>query len=144
MLNSAAQDGLRFKIETDTAGSPSGSVITNGTSDVVSSSTLASNDKLIKNFTFSTPPTLTANTAYWIILEKSGAVQATNYDWVQICTDNYASFVGKFYNGSTWASADLMNLEIIPSTQGSYSLWLADNDHANLFMRQAHGLCNTT
>ena len=37
-----------------------------------------------------------------------------------------------------------MNIEIIASTQGSFSLWLADADHTTSYMRQVHGLCVTT
>lgn len=145
ILNTAQANGTLFKIETDTAGSPSGSVVTNGTSSTVASSTLNSSSKVRAQYTFSTPPTLTANTPYWFIIEKTTG-QATNYEWIQsaVAANNYASFSGKYYNGTSWAASPMMNIEIIASGQGSFSLWQADADHTVSLMRQVHGFCTTT
>lgn len=71
---------MQLEVQTQSGSDPSGTPITNGTSNnvsVVSDRTSAS----WKTFTWSTPPTLTAGTTYWLVL-KSTTPDATNYAWV--------------------------------------------------------------
>jgi hypothetical protein len=69
---------LTVKIQTDNAGSPSGTTITNGTSNTVAASSLATSYGWI-TFTFSTPPSLSAGTQYHIVLETADSQSNTNY-----------------------------------------------------------------
>lgn len=65
-----------LRIETNNSGVPSGSAITNGTATVVSANVGSSVGPV--EVTFSTPPTVTAGTLYWIIFKQS-AGDASNY-----------------------------------------------------------------
>jgi hypothetical protein len=69
---------LTAKIQTDTAGSPSGTTVTNGTSATVAASSLSTSYGYI-DFTFSTPPNLSAATQYHIVLETADSQSDTNY-----------------------------------------------------------------
>jgi len=69
---------LTVKLETDSAGYPSGSTVTNGTSDVVAASTLSTSYGYIE-FEFSTAPTLTGSTQYHLVLETADSASDVNY-----------------------------------------------------------------
>ncbi len=61
------------EIRTDNGGEPSGSVITNGTSDKIACSTLTSG-YVMRTFPFSTPPDLTSTTVYHIVFVGDSTV----------------------------------------------------------------------
>jgi len=69
---------LTVTIETDNSGEPSGTPVANGTSDTVAASTLATSYDLIE-FEFSTPPSLSGSTTYWIVLDTADSGSQTNY-----------------------------------------------------------------
>ena len=69
---------LTVKIQTDNSGSPSGTTITNGTSNTVAASSLATSYGYI-TFTFATPPSLGLSTQYHIVLETADSQSNTNY-----------------------------------------------------------------
>ena len=69
---------LMVKIETDSSGDPSGTPVTNGTSDTVAASSLGTSYGWI-TFTFSTPPSLSASTQYHLVLETADSQSDTNY-----------------------------------------------------------------
>lgn len=69
---------LTVKLQTDSAGSPSGTPVTNGTSDVIAASTLATSYGWI-TFTFAINPTLAAATQYHIVLETADTQSNSNY-----------------------------------------------------------------
>lgn len=68
---------LTVKIYTNSGGNPN-TLVTDGTSDVVAATTLATSYGWI-DFTFSTPPSLTASTQYHIVLETTDSASNTNY-----------------------------------------------------------------
>lgn len=120
---------LSIEIQTDNAGVPSGTAVTNGTSSTIATSTLVNPNWRYFNFTFSTPPTLSANTVYHVVIK----VSATNANTINILTlanaSKYCNFDGGSYNGTSWSAAQVLPyFEIVPSTVGSYSLWRADGD----------------
>ena len=115
---------LTIEIQTDSAGVPSGTPVTNGTSATIATSTLQNSNVRYYNFTFSTPPALSANTVYHCVIK----VSATNANVISMCTlanaSKFCNFDGGSYNGTTWSAGQVLPyFEIVPSTVGSYSLW---------------------
>lgn len=103
----AAADNFYCEIQTDSAGSPSGSVVTNGTSAVVSGASLSTAYRPQK-ITWATPPTLTSGSTYHLVLRRSGANDAANYFVVlDSGGNNYANGTAKTYTASTLTWADL-------------------------------------
>jgi hypothetical protein len=76
-----------IEIQTDTAGSPSGTVVTNGTSNAVVGATLGAAYSNIA-FTWASVPVLTAGTKYWFVLKRDGALSETDYYQAQYSTLN--------------------------------------------------------
>lgn len=94
---------LTVKIQTNSAGSPSGTTVTNGTSATVAASTLATSYGWIE-FAFSTNPSLTGSTTYWLVLETTDSNSASHYvQWgADGSSPGYASGEMKSYDGSVW------------------------------------------
>ena len=69
---------LSVTIETDAAGSPSGSAVANGTSASVAESGVGASYAW-HEFTFSTPPSLSSGTPYWGVLDSTSGSSLTNY-----------------------------------------------------------------
>lgn len=117
---------ITVTIETDSAGSPSGTPISNGTSSANALSTNTISLLRYGNYTFSTPPSLVAGTTYWVVITLS-ATTSSDVLIFGCSSTTYASFSGKVYNGS-WASGDTPALELITATGDSKSLWRADGN----------------
>jgi len=119
---------MTVEIQTDSAGVPSGTAVTNGTSGTVATSTLPTSlTVILSTFTFSTPPVLSANTTYHIVIKTS----ATNANTINILTltdaKKFSNFAGSSYNGTTWSSGQVLpSFECVLSAGGSYSLWVSD------------------
>jgi len=99
------QDGetVTVTIETDSAGAPSGTPVTNGTS----TSRLAYDIDPKggwEEFDFSSNVTLTASTVYWIVLQGTYTASTTDYiKWSKDSTSGgYASGDGATYDGTNW------------------------------------------
>lgn len=133
---------MTVEIQTDNAGVPSGTVITNGTSNTVATSTLNTYYKTM-TFTFSTPPTLTAGTTYHFVFKTS----ATNANQITMLgltnADKYANFVGSSNNGASWSSNAIVPVLNTTTVGASYSLWRADGDGKKL-ISGFHGFVITT
>lgn len=126
-------DNLTIEIQTDSSGVPSGTVITNGTSDVVAGSGLSSAGVKPVAFTWSTPPELTSGTTYHFVVKRSGAVDGTNhYRLKQSNTSSYSGGTASTYNSSTplWTnqSYDLM-AHILIGLDYDGKACLADANH---------------
>ena len=87
---------------------PTGSTpVTNGTATAQSGKlhTANTNGEWVR-FVFPTPPSLSANTTYWVALKSSGAVDASNYwNWKRSTVVSYPH--GKFASGDgtpTWGA----------------------------------------
>lgn len=135
---------LTIEIQTDNAGVPSNTPVTNGTSNTVASSTLKNTEFRLFNFTFATPPVLVAGTTYHVVFKTS----ATNANQITVPTltnaKKYANYSGASYNGSAWsANQPIPYFEIIPSAAGSFSLWRADGDGVEPLQNYT-GICTTT
>jgi len=69
---------LSISIQGDSAGDPDGTPVSDGTSELVAASGISTSYGWIE-FTFATPPTLSASTTYWLVLETTDSASATNY-----------------------------------------------------------------
>lgn len=96
---------LTVKIETDSAGSPSGTPVTNGTSNTVAASTPTTSYGWIE-FTFATNPSLSGSTTYWIVLETADTQSDTNYvEWGDDeSSPGYTNGEMKSEASSTWSA----------------------------------------
>lgn len=100
----AAGKKVYLTILADSTG-PSGSPITNGTSDDVLC-TAVSETAAFVTFTFATAFTLTASTKYWIVLQGDYDVSGTNYiDWAIDATSSPYTDGDAYIYDSSWATA---------------------------------------
>jgi len=98
----APADNIYIEVCSDSAGVP-GSVITNGTSNVISGGSL-STTMVPAKFTWATPPTLVSGTTYWFVVRRSGANDAANYYRLRTAgADVYSTFNAASYTASTTA-----------------------------------------
>lgn len=111
---------LTVEIQTDSAGEPSGTAITNGTSNTVSASTLTTSFADI-TFSFASNPSLASGTTYWIVLTTADSQSNTNYVvWgADTSTPSYADGEMLGEDASTWSalSADAIFTVTAPTTQ---------------------------
>lgn len=98
---------LTVEIHPDSAGQPSGTAITNGTSQSVSFNSLTTSYTWIE-FTFTTSPSLTASTKYHLVLKSSGYTYSsavTEVNWgVDQSAPGYTGGEFHTYNGTTWTT----------------------------------------
>lgn len=123
---------ISVEIQADSGGAPSGTTITNGTSDAVSGGSLSTSYRAQK-FTWATPPTLTSGTTYWLVFKRSVAVDAVNYFQIlDAGGSTYANGTLATYTASTlsWSNvaADMkMQLVLNVSYGGKVCKCDADN-----------------
>lgn len=113
----APSDNLVVTIETDSSGSPSGTPITNGTSNNLAGSGLKTTAEE-QVFSFASAFTLSAGTSYWVVVSRSGVSSITDYYFAYAHSTNFANFSGKRFDGTTWQTSIPMYFEIIPSSGG--------------------------
>ena len=123
-------DNVVITIQTDSAGAPSGTPISNGTANNIAGTGLTGS-AVLTTATFASPFTLAANTTYWIVASRSGSLSNTdNYNmWGDTTSKAYANFAQYIYNGTSWvnnASNYIPYFSITPATGTSYSVWRAD------------------
>ena len=130
----APVDNQYIEIQTDSGGSPSGTVITNGTSDTIAGGGVTTTYALTQ-FSFTAGSfTLTSGTTYWIVILRSGAVDAANYYQYDGTATDYASFLGKSYDGAAWNTLQIpFYLQVVLTTgTQSVTMWQTDSDIAPL------------
>ena len=94
---------LSVSIQTDNAGEPSGTVITNGISVTVSASSLSSTADWI-DFNYTLEPDVSTLT-YWIVLETTDTQSNTDYvAWGNDTGESYIDGVLLEYDGTSWNS----------------------------------------
>lgn len=154
----APADNCYLTVETDSASAPSGTPISNGTSNTVSGASLQTY-LAQQAFTFASAFTLTAGTPYWVVFNRDGANSDTNYYYIAGAQYNsnggsaggtnvdYASFKGmSMTTGGSWGTANniLPYIEIVPTSTGSFTAWQSDADASVDVMRNYQGLVVTT
>src|SRR3990167_2708347 len=107
----AGTDTLTLVIQTNSSGVPSGSAVTNGTSNTVDISDTLTTSYAWVEFTFATNPSLTAGTQYHLVLQGAFTISTSNY--VQWGADNYdivyANGSMSYYDDTTWITDNLYN-----------------------------------
>jgi len=125
---------LTAKIYTDSGDEPN-ALVSNGTSDAVAASTLTTSYGWI-DFAFSTSPSLSATTTYWIVLETADSASNTDYvDWgADASAPGYASGEMKSFITPTWSAEDkdACFQVLVPSTSydepASTGLWSLEDE----------------
>ena len=128
----APTDDFYAEIQTDSGGSPSGTVVTNGTSSVIGGASLTTNYGPVK-FTWATPPALASGTTYWIVFRRSTANDAVNYYQVLDAGGaTYASGEAKTYTASTltWSAAlaNDVQMELLFELDYDGKVFMADSN----------------
>lgn len=117
---------LTVRIETDSAGSPSGSLVAAGASGTLTTSGLTAESLGWASINLSTPPALTNGTTYWIVVTV-GATANTANKWVVVANNaRYASGVlKKSTNGgtsySTLASGEDMMFKLFSASGANFA-----------------------
>jgi hypothetical protein len=140
-------DNCYVEIQTDNAGSPSGTAVTNGTSNDVLGSGLAAAYADVA-FVWASLPTLVAGTNYWLVFKRDGANSDTNYYQLQYSSVNaFRSGALKKYT-TTWttntganddACFAITGLEstMVYSTTASYNSSRSQQGHIGFTKAQA-------
>lgn len=142
----APADNVTFEIQGDSSGSPDNTPITNGSSNTVAGGTLTTTFTLT-TMTTSSAFTLTGGTTYWLVMKRSGAVDAANY--YILCSSGaasgaYGNFTSKNYNGATWGAGNGIFYArfILASGSETYTAWKTDSDSFPL--SSFYGFANAT
>lgn len=106
-------DNMRLEIQSDTAGSPSGTPITNGTSNTLAGSAIYREDAGTRTnmaykghtISFGTAPAVTSGTTYWLVFLRTSTLDDTNYYNTDVFNPGTAIFTGKYYNGTSWTAS---------------------------------------
>jgi hypothetical protein len=110
--NGTIADTFYVTIHDDASGSP-GTLL--GTSNALGTGAFTAVG-LLDQFTFSTPISLTSGSTYWYVVQRTGAIDASNYLSVSHSSSSVVAGIGrKVWNGSTWSS-------LIETADGAYTL----------------------
>lgn len=92
-------DDITITLRADSSGAPSGSTL--------ATATLAGEDIKTKTrwewFQFATPIALTASATYWIVVERSGSVDAEDYYAVELCDGDHGDLLA-YTGGGAWVA----------------------------------------
>lgn len=144
----AASDNVKVSIQTDSGGSPSGTILD---SALVAGSDIDEDSNWIA-FDLSLTATLAYGTNYWLVVERTGASSNINYYVVDMDTDTtYGPGTLKVHTGAAWTTrATDANLAFqvwghrettaqmadIVSTAGQFGLTLVVSNNSSLYERQ--------
>lgn len=97
----APTDSLRVGIQADSSGEPSGTFLASATLGYL----LLYTGSQKRLFEFSAPITLSASTTYWIVVERTGSLNDSNYFTVfASTTDNYANGAPYYLDDGSWTA----------------------------------------
>jgi len=104
--NNGPGDNFRVFLYDDSSDTP-GSLVTSGTGTTVTGASLSSNAYQWTEFTWAVDPSITPGDKYWIVFDRSGANDGTNYYELGYTTN--ASYSGHGYSvfddvGGTWGA----------------------------------------
>jgi len=114
-------DNLTCVVETDSAGIPSGTAVTNGTSDTVGGASIQERFRLVV-FSFTPPMLLQEATTYHLTLRRSGAADAANYYIVgEDDGNNYPDGALSTRDASAWTAVSGSDLLFSISPQADWA-----------------------
>lgn len=105
-------DNAVVEIQTDSAGSPSGTVLGSAS---ISAATLTTTSTA---YTFDIAATLAANSTYWLVFRRSGSLNDTDYFGVGSGT-NIAPGTGKVMDSGVWNSAGTNDMGYLITGRGT-------------------------
>lgn len=91
-------DNVIVEVQTDSGGSPSGTIVASCVITAAELSSTAAEYWLEAT----SNPTLTASSDYWLVVKRSGSLSATDYFLISLDTPIYGAC--KAYNGSAWVT----------------------------------------
>lgn len=118
-------DNITIVVETNSSNVPSGTAVTNGTSDTFVASSIPDKPGWVV-FTFDPPMLLNADTTYHWTLRRSAAVSASNYFLLaEDASDTYGDGDISLYDSSAWAATATSDFCFAVSVTGSTWVELA-------------------
>ena len=94
---------MTLRIETNNAGVPSATLVTNATKGLSTAGVVGRQDYF--DFAFASPVFLTGDTTYHLVLSVDGAADASNYvSWGRDDDTTYGNGAAAKYNGTAWST----------------------------------------
>lgn len=114
----SATGNLTLEIQTNSAGMPSGTAITNGVSAVVLASSVGTGGYVLTRFTFSVDPSITASTQYHLVLKSTASASNVNYiEWgTDASSPPYANGALALLQSAAWGAAS-------PAADGLFDMY---------------------
>ena len=127
--NAGTTAELAIRIETDNAGVPSGTAVTNGTTTL---SAFTTTTYRYKYATFSTPPILNASTTYWLVAQHTTEGSGTSqYYWgSDASSPGYATYNAAAYATSTWTAQTGKDQLFRIYTKGAYEKYFISKGYS--------------
>lgn len=127
--NSGTTTDLTVRIETDNAGVPSGTLVTNG-SATLSAFTSTSYD--FRTVTFSSAPELMADTTYWLVVQHvTEGTGNSSYHWgSDASSPGYTDGTAADYTSSAWAAASGTDMLFRVNIQGAYEKYFVTKGYS--------------
>lgn len=116
-------DNLVIELQSDSSGSPSGTVIT-------TLGTIAGADLTTGFYSFPCDVSLSASTTYWIVLRRSGSLNGSNYFQTVLSLDGYSGGTNKRLASSVWTDNSI-DLAFRLSGPGGVINWAATGASVN-------------
>lgn len=139
-------DSAKISIQTNSGSAPSGTILASST--ISGANWPASGN--IATSTLSTTASLEANTTYWVVWERTGALDGSNYYglYLKQTTGGYANGTYAIYNGSAWADDSGTDVQVsFWHLLGTTGLRLAaggTNETADKFIGFAQGTASAS
>lgn len=115
---------LWVEIQTNSSGVPSNTPVSNGTSATIDIATLTTS-RAWYTFTFAVPPTVTADTVYFIVIRGDNAISATDYPrWTFYASDVYRTGVAAYNRGYTQSADSPYSWTVRTDSDHAFRLYL--------------------
>jgi hypothetical protein len=124
--NTAPTDNWSVEIYADASNLPTGAAL--ATSDLIASADISTTIHW-HEFVFSSPPSLSSGTKYWIALKRSGALDASNYlQWRLSTASSYASGGRSVDNAGVWGAESAASDQAFETVKTTKSLYQVTQD----------------
>jgi hypothetical protein len=110
ILNANQNGTITVRIETDSAGNPSGTLVTNGSFTIPASEVGTTFSEILKSY--ATEPSLTNATVYHTVISQAGGDINNYYVFKKQNTDVHANANLETYNGTSWTQLTTQDLYI--------------------------------
>ena len=111
---------IRAKIWTEVSGAP-GAVVTDGTSNTVNSSSVATTLGVI-SFTFASNPVLTAKTWYWLSIDNASVTNGDASNYIQMASLTTPGYEGMQTDGIKHTADEVTWISLFPSAPSPHNV----------------------